>query len=345
MVKKRIVYFDVIKILSSFLVIFNHSHWYIMNEGTLVNGIHHLLFCICKIAVPLFIMVSGALILGKKTNYKEIFTRRIFRVIVPLLFIFTLSSLIYHATFSEFIRILFTNDITFPHIPYWTWYLYLLISLYLMTPFLQKMIKNFDNKDYIVFIIIVVFGLSFIYESMSIFKLFLGENIMLNDSITLGIFPVAIGYYVMGYYLYKLKITRKIFKISSLLLILFIIFGTLLLRLGIMRGIGYDEVLRYNYFIVAVNASCTFIIVKYLTKKLIKKVNVKNIIGIIGDSGFGVYLFHLYLIEYLSKTRVFYIICSYSSLAAVLLVDITIFLLLTIVFYFLRKIPFIKKFI
>ena len=47
-------------------------------------------------------------------------------------------------------------------IPYWSWYLYAMISLYLMTPFLQKMLKNFNNKDYFVFIGLFLFLPSFL---------------------------------------------------------------------------------------------------------------------------------------------------------------------------------------
>ena len=72
MERQRIIYLDILKILAIILVIFNHSHWSIANEGTFWNFMQHFLYGVCKCAVPIFIMATGAVILKRETNYKEI---------------------------------------------------------------------------------------------------------------------------------------------------------------------------------------------------------------------------------------------------------------------------------
>ena len=151
--KTRIIYLDIIKILAILLVIFNHSHFYITNNTLFENGLHITLFDFCKIAVPLFIMVSGALLLGKETSYKDIFCKRIWRVLVPLIIVTAIFSLMYGDNIKDFIYYLFFgyND---NYNPYHLWYLYMLIVLYLMVPFIQKMIQEFKDNDYKYFLAI-----------------------------------------------------------------------------------------------------------------------------------------------------------------------------------------------
>ena len=83
--KKRMVYLDLLKVIAIFLVIYNHSHQYINDTNFLVKFLHYLTYDMCKVAVPLFIMTTGVIFLGRQTSYSEIFCKRIFRVLIPLL--------------------------------------------------------------------------------------------------------------------------------------------------------------------------------------------------------------------------------------------------------------------
>ena len=59
---KRINYFDVLKALSIIFVIYLHYPWTSASWGTNIT------MMICYIAVPLFLMINGTLILNKKIN-------------------------------------------------------------------------------------------------------------------------------------------------------------------------------------------------------------------------------------------------------------------------------------
>lgn len=69
----RKVYLDFLRILACFLVIVNHTNSDIFLNSSI--GITWFVsityFFICKIAVPLFVMISGAVLLGKKDSYKK----------------------------------------------------------------------------------------------------------------------------------------------------------------------------------------------------------------------------------------------------------------------------------
>ena len=70
----RVNYFDVLKMICIFLVIFVHYPW--ISESKCSN----LSMIITRIAVPLFLVINGALLLGKETFDKKNIIKRQFRL-------------------------------------------------------------------------------------------------------------------------------------------------------------------------------------------------------------------------------------------------------------------------
>ena len=138
MEKKRFLYLDILKVIAAIFVIYNHAHFYIQSDNDIINFVNLYLFTICKVAVPLFIMTTGVLFLKRETSYKEIFTKRIPRVFIALIIVSMCFSLYKgHNPFWVFLLV-FQGD-NLEYIPYWCWYIYMLIGLYIMTPFLQRL--------------------------------------------------------------------------------------------------------------------------------------------------------------------------------------------------------------
>ena len=219
MAKKRMLFLDLLKILAILLVIFNHSHWFVRGDfGAVGNSIHYFMFALCKIAVPIFLFVTGALLLGRTVSYKEVFTKRIFRVAVPLVVVTFITCLMYGGHIKGYFMLLFTDYYFIPYDPYWLWYLYLLMALYLMTPFINKMIKNFTDKDFKMFILFFVLGLSFAGQVPIISNLILGYPLSIKGRFVTALFSIGVGYYVTGYYLNRIEITKKMFKINIVVL-------------------------------------------------------------------------------------------------------------------------------
>lgn len=337
MTKKRTIYLDIIKILAIVLVLFNHSHWFIVPTNIIYNGLHLFLFSICKIAVPLFIMVTGALLLKKETTYKEVFKKRILRTVIALLLVMIIKAIFDKISIFHLLKNIFMHPETSTNYPFWIWYIYLLIGLYLMIPFIQKMIKNFDNKDFLIFIGIVVIGTGLINQLNPIMSMITKSELAFNKNFIGNIFPISIGYLITGYYLDNLKIDSKIFKISIIALFISIIAGTLLLWQGMKLGYGYDQLLEYTYLLVAISAISTFISIKYLFSKPIKKEIFTKTIILFSNSVFGVYLFHTFFIDNFQN------LLHIDSLFGIVILDIFVFLVLSFIIYFIKFIPFMKK--
>lgn len=349
--KKRVMYLDIIKILSAILVIFNHYAYLIHRNSTVAKVLFTLMFTFCKIAVPLFIMASGALLLNKKANYKEIFSKRVVRIFIPLVivsavYVFVYSGGLNTSNIFSFILALFTEyDVTY--IPYWIWYLYMLLALYIMTPFIQKMIENFKDKDYKMFFYVFLIGVGMINMFSAFNKVLRGEGVGINGHFTGTLFSISIAYFVWGHYISKIKLSKKHVKIAWIVLIVSFILEVLFLIFGIYYrdfNYGYDDLIDWSMLFVGTMAASVFLLAKYYIKNF-KSEKLQKFIVTVSNSTFGVYLTHVFLGGYLEKISfIRYLMEINSFLGCVTMVFIA-FIILTVIFYILRKVPIVKNFL
>ena len=143
-------YIHGLRLLACYLVVVNHTHGELLRSGAPGSvPVYCLLFSLCKMAVTLFVMISGALLLGREEGLK----RSAVRVGRVLLLLFGVSALL--ALWQEgpagllpgrFVPALLAG----PRLPPY-WYLYALPGFYLVLPFLQKMARSFTLRDYALF--------------------------------------------------------------------------------------------------------------------------------------------------------------------------------------------------
>lgn len=167
-----------------------------------INRIVHIfLSSFIHMGVPLFTMLSGALLLGKYDKPVFFLNKRFKRIITPFLIwsiiVFTLDKITAQQSFpiiptiTEFFAKFLTKEV---HGIYW--YIYMLIGLYLLTPILQKIFKDISSS--LLHYLLLILTLFIIIQNLMPANY--TDNILLfNYS-----FPylVYIGYYIGGYYLY-----------------------------------------------------------------------------------------------------------------------------------------------
>lgn len=336
---EKIVYLDIIRILACFMVIINHTNGYILNKSNFLNiTFYCLTFALCKIGVPLFFMITGALTLDKNYSLKKA-VKSIFRVLMPVLF---LSIVLYikNVGFSNFNFIYFIKSIIDkPYIaPYW--YVYALIGVYLVIPFLQKMIKNFKFKDYKFFVILFLLVPTFINYIFSYL------NININYNIFSAFFSIIISILICGSYISKIKINKKHFVISifTFFISYILMFLSLYLPYLSKSQISY-KLDSWNAFPVIIMSISIFIIVKYLfaDKKMSNKVI--NIIELISSTTFGIYLIH-YLLNYkLYNLGIIKFLFNFNPILGIIILDILVFVVSGILTFILKKIPIIKNYL
>lgn len=243
---KRYYWMDVIKLIAIFLVISNHcadnvtpiersSDWYVV-WGTFYNSF-------TRPAVPLFVMVTGALLLPLKMEITTFYRKRMLRVLVP----FLVWSLLYNLfpwftgllgldpmlindffkwvepsqafgdAFHNLWRVLFN----FSNYALQMWYVYVLIGIYLLLPFISTWLKNASKKEFKIFI-----GFWGITLFMPYLRQLLGPLWGVCSWNEFGMFynfAGFSGYLLLGYYLKNNPIpwnTRKLILITVPMFIL-----------------------------------------------------------------------------------------------------------------------------
>ena len=192
---------EVIRILAIILVIFNHTDGYFLyysNTGNPITWWFSLTGSIlCRSDVPLFIMITGSLLLDKKESVREVYTKRIRRIGIILI----LFSLFYYIlnvcrnvekefSLSDFIKGLLNGSIQESF-----WYLYLYLGLLLVLPLLRKMAVSCKNSELRYFLFLQIA----LETGAGVFSFLTGIEVNSN----LYVLNIYVFYLLAGYYLGK----------------------------------------------------------------------------------------------------------------------------------------------
>lgn len=201
---KRNVGYDLIRIIAIFMVVAIHSHVapLAVNQGSAMWYVVMSLQVICLVAVPLFFMVSGALLLlqEKETDIGTLYKKRIPKQAIP----FIVWSLIYVVVRIVMGKIplsvsAFTSLLYEPAY-YQFWFMYTLLAIYLLLPIIQTLIKNCDKKktEYILFLW-AIFSIIIPLASRYV------PGFEISEHVGLVLCEGYIGFFLLGYYLKKYK--------------------------------------------------------------------------------------------------------------------------------------------
>lgn len=336
--ENRIVYLDIIKILAAILVVFIHTGDFLLfNNNSANSTVFSILFSFCRIGIPLFLMVTGALTLSKEYSYKKTF-----KIILKYWIILMIVSLLHYLyfngwsfqnlTFVEYFRKLFSESHSIV-----TWYLYLLIGIYFFVPILQRVVKTLNDKDLLYTIIICLLLPTLLETCKKIFG-FEYNNIYLLSPISL-----YIGIVLTGYYVSKIKLDGKIFLMFCSVFLI----STLLLFISIyIPSLTYGDVSRLldypTSFLVIISSISFFYSIRYLFDEKELSTKKKSIIKYFASTTLGTYLVHPFF-----HYKFYYMLESHIEN------DILHFLVVTLIVYFLslfitmilKLIPIVKKYI
>lgn len=150
-----------------------------------------------RCAVPIFVTITGALLLPKEETTGAFYKKRFPKLFYPFAFWTLIYIVYYFYRYTNFSVLSMTQIMSIAkdrilhganaHL----WYLYMIIGLYCSIPFLRKIIKSASNREIEIF-------LMFWFLSMFVqYKIF--RNYV--PSIDLTFFSGYVGYLVLGYYL------------------------------------------------------------------------------------------------------------------------------------------------
>ena len=234
---ERRVHLDALRVLAIFFVVMNHTgyagqlyylqihehplHWLLMG----FSALH-------KTAVPLFLMVSGALLIGKEESFRELFRKRILRFSMVLL-LFSLLGYLYDirdhlADFNYFY--FFTNLYSYRLVDSY-WYLYCYLGYLLVLPFLRRLGPAMRDRDYLYLVMLWL-----VFKGVDLLPIFvLGEQYGLSETFVLFVLEYTFFFPLMGYYLER-RLAEKCFtRKNARLALLAMLLATALMCLATER--------------------------------------------------------------------------------------------------------------
>jgi surface polysaccharide O-acyltransferase-like enzyme len=302
----KTAWYDNLRVIATIGVIFIHvSSDYVPSSGTIsdyVFWIGNIFDSLSRFSVPIFVMLSGALLLPKNEVLGTYLKKRVVRLLFPFLFwscLYIIYSFAYgdnadlKLSAAETLRIILINlrDGSSLHF----WYIYMIFGLYLFVPIIGKWIRNSKPNEIRYFLIIWLFTL--------VFNLPFVEN--LKPDVDLSYFSGFLGYLVLGYYLTfivnkdnNLKINRlAIVLISSGILIT--VLGTYLVHyFSNQYGSTFYEPLSLNIFLYAAG------IFLFFMRKDIRLPIFVRIRDLICRYSYGIFLGHVLILNLLDNFNI-----------------------------------------
>ena len=330
-------YLDFLRVFACLFVVYIHISGNFNNDILSLNSktyfITQIFRSIALTAVPLFVMISGSVNLGKPIT-KEKLRPKIFNLL-RLYIIWSLISVPILISLNSGIGFSLTSiKFIIENIPlyfYQLWYLPMLIGLYLLIPILNKIILSKKILKYLLklyFILLIILTLCDVLNCFGILKL----GIYFAD-IRL-IFPVFVGYFLLGYYIdhYNIKLKTKEVIVTVSLLIISILIISILLPIITNRAVIFD----YR------NSIIYFILVPFIFLFAKERLNINSkIISNISKNSLGIYLVHIIFVN------LFYFnVLKYLPIHPLILIPISsivIFILCYFTVTMLKKIPLIRK--
>lgn len=293
-------YINKLRILAVYAVITGHvTIWIITGAEPFTFswwvGCWILSMCLCSI--PIFVMISGALLLDDSRNESpiEFYKRRVYRLGIPLVawtvVYLAVRKLVDHEELNvrSIIRLIITADLY-----YHLWFLYMIPGLYLITPPLRTFVRHSSRKERL-FVIVTILVLANVY--------FQTDTLIWNNQRSIfTMFIPYIAYYLCGYELRHIDPR----KISSKYLVAVVIVCTLYLTafsgvfLERQGSMGTRFVFDFFSLPVAIMSIAIFwaAYLHSLKAKPLKGI-AKTAIKWIASTTLGIYVIHPIVLEYI----------------------------------------------
>lgn len=290
--------------------------------------------------VPVFVMISGCLFLDPKKQIplKKIYSKYIKHLILCFVFWSAIFQIFYRFTSNAPLN--WRGYITeFIIGPYPFWYLFMLVGLYMIIPFLRSFT---DNKRLMEYFIVLFIASSFI-SNYGVNLPYVGEIISSVWSKTNFYFALGFtGYYVLGTYLSRYKVSTKVEIALYVLGIICVIFScigtTWQSRLEGKYNEWFSKYLMPN---VIIESSALYTLFVKRVSKINFSQRTRILFKNLSDLCFGVYLSHALIIEVLNLCNI--TVLSASPLIMVIPLTLLVYLVSLLLTFLIRKIPVVGK--
>lgn len=325
LIKHDLKWVDALRILACILVVLAHTCDPIVS-GTDPNAFTAgaIIGTLCRVSVPLFMMISGVLLLPTSMRLGAFYSKRLKRILVPFIFwsltapflfyflvntINTVSPTIIPEAHSLKATLKYTYlwlfNFNFATIPYW--YIYMLLGVYLIIPLISDWVRSATRKE--LHIILGIWLFTTIIPYLELSAPFFGYK---GNYGSMGIFGVCswntfgtfhylsgfLGYLLLGHYLVKFPVKWSFNKTLIISILLFAVGYAITLKGFMFTRVTFPE----NFNALEIIWSFTSLNVLMMTLAcffVFQKLRIKGegkFLAKVSEATYGVFLAHFIIV-------------------------------------------------
>lgn len=335
---------NTLRVISMFFVVVLHTASPVVmafgkepNSYWLIGDFYN---AISRFGVPVFVMITGALLLHRNYELGDFLKKRLGRILPP--FIFWSMVCIAYSWYNE--DITFTNSAIanillvlrqFKYGAYYhLWYVYMLIGLYFIIPILSRFVRSATEKETIYFLLLWL-------AVMIVNQPYLSGY---SPQVDLHYITGYIGYLVLGHYLAFKQVptwlNMRWFAVVFGVCLLVITAGTYLVSVaGKQLSLVFYEPISPT---IVLYSSSIFMMGRFATFRLSPRI--KRVRDLISSYTFGIYLSHALILTILDDPD-FGINLNYKFCNPIISIPLTALVTFSLAFllvWLISKIPFGK---
>ena len=343
--RERTVYIDYLRVSAIFAVIMIHVSCQIWYKAD-VNGFQwqtsNFFDSLSRWGVPVFVMISGSLFLGRDIPVRELYSKYILRLAIA----YIMWSLFYALIFTGgSVKQVFLKTIT-GH--YHMWFILTIIGLYMCTPLLRLLVdKGWKTRYFLVlafifaFVFPVIISLSNDFGNESIVNT--ANAIAYADSrMNMDLVMGYSGYYVLGYCLNRTELNEHQRRLVYSLGLIGFFFTAIITSVVSVKMQTYCT--KYFDFItvnVLFESMAVFTAFKHAH---FQNATINRIMQKMAKCCFGAYLIHVFVIEMFSNLLGLNTY-SFNPVLSIIVITIITFILSFGISAVLNRIPVVRKYI
>lgn len=348
---QRVYYLDILRVIACLAVIMIHTCSGLVSAGvgSASFWISNILDAASRVAVPLFAMISGALMLDSEYSF---IAKKHWNHIKKLILFFCFWSLVYDLIFQVLLPLFRGDPIQISTIissfiagHYHLWYIYMQIGMYFLVPILRSFVKH-ENKKYVMYFLCLALIFTFIIPPIFTYGKTFSPVFARLSSVFQHFHLDFVGgytaYFILGWYLhnYDLKAKKLIYALG--------IGGFLFTALAtyVLSACSGKAIQAYGdlTFHVLLQGVAVFVFIKdKFSAKIFGEDTASKIVRTISRYSLGIYGIHALFVSLIAESLLH--IGVSSALVLIPVVFVATLILSVLCIAVMQRVPFLKKYV
>lgn len=288
--QKRLAHIDALRIAAILMVLYNHSGErgflrFAVTQGS-ASAAYMFIAVLDKIAVPVFLMISGALLLGREEPIRDVLKKRVLKYALTLVCASAVMYVYEHRglplSAEEFFATLYTAEHAVAY-----WYLYAYLAFLLVLPFMRRLARAMTARDFAY--ATVLMGLMSLIAAADL--LAFGGRVALNGNFSLFITQQIIYYPLAGYFIERRLTPPSLRQMAELGAagVAAVAVSCVLLRRA--YAVGGEWIDRYFSILIYLPSLAVYAGAKRAFAHRPPSDRVQRVLSALGSCTFGVFLF------------------------------------------------------